>query len=410
MIPTFSTTPGAKNPGKPILDTEGDDLLRALAAPFHPGDVDWKPGGPAGGGYNHAYPYIDASALRRRLNEVCGVGGWQAVPYQLSDHQTAVALALWIRGHWVQKGDGAFTGDLDVTDGPSADEPGDERGNVPDDKQKRRERAKKLDAAAKDAKGAISNAFKRACLAWMMGDYLRDLGKVTARMESGYGKSFTAEEKGRLNGLSAEPYFRHHNRLAVGHERAAKAAFDKGELASAHGAAKAALRIRHEVFGDDHASTVQARAFLDVVEAKQRGENPPAAPQATPAAPVASAAPVAAPPSESQAPAVDLRALVQRIEAAGSADEVKAASGPGWKAWPADSDEGRAFRSAVEANMRRFIPGWTIAGAEAAKKAATSGTSPAPAGGAPPAARAPAGTTAPSSGKKQAPRRQGTSA
>lgn len=64
-----------------------------------------------------------------------------------------------------------------------------------------------------------------------------------------------------------------------------------------------------------------------------------------------------------------------------------------WKTWPADSDPGRAFRSAVEGAMQRFHEGWTIEGARATAKAAEDAKRAAAAGGAPEAARAPTATT-----------------
>lgn len=49
----------------------------ALAAPFSPESVEWRPQGKGGAGARaQVLPYVDARAVQDRLDAVCGVGGW----------------------------------------------------------------------------------------------------------------------------------------------------------------------------------------------------------------------------------------------------------------------------------------------------------------------------------------------
>lgn len=49
----------------------------ALAAPFDPAEVEWRPQGKTGPGKRvQLLPYVDARDVQDRLDAVCGVGGW----------------------------------------------------------------------------------------------------------------------------------------------------------------------------------------------------------------------------------------------------------------------------------------------------------------------------------------------
>lgn len=63
----------------------------------------------------------------------------------------------------------------------------------------------------------------------------------------------------------------------------------------------------------------------------------------------------------------ELSLAIERMNAAVSAEEVQGGARPHFAKWgKVESDEGVAFRAALEANMQRFTPGWTIASAQAA--------------------------------------------
>lgn len=405
MIPTFHTPPGAKNPGNKILEAEGSALETELLAPFHPSVVDWKPGpGKEDSNSVLVFPYLDADAIRGRLNKVCGIGGWQGVPYQIAPGQIGYAIGIWINGQWIVKADGAFAGDLDL-DGVAE-----------------KDYQKALDAAAKDAKGGISNALKRAGMSWGMGFYLKDLsnskqpGKVYEEVrQAGRSKVLTDDAKGRLYDLAEKPFLDHWHDIAVRHEKSARSALEKNNLSGAYGAAVQALKIRDDVFGADHASAKRVRDLLEGIRARQKsaGTGAPRPPASDPAAPAGAAPAITGgqPPTDGQtaaasAPAAtpsqghgaapqvdpDLRVVIDRMTAAGSPDEVKKIAAAAWKKWAPESVESNAFHAAFESAMQRWISGWTIAGAEAAKRAAqpAAPAQPAPDGSAPAATRDPA--------------------
>lgn len=114
-------------------------MLEALAAPFPPATVSWRVGPTnADKTKGMALAYIDARDVMRRLDEVCGPGGWQN-DYPWSDGKRVVCrIGIKIGEEWVWKADGA--GDTD-TEGE---------------------------------KGALSDAFKRAAVHWGIGRYLYD--------------------------------------------------------------------------------------------------------------------------------------------------------------------------------------------------------------------------------------------
>lgn len=82
-----------------------------------------------------ALAYIDSRDVQERLDEVCGVGGWQC-EYPHANGKTICSIGIKCNNEWVWKADGA--GDTDV----------------------------------EAEKGAISDAFKRAGVKWGIGRYL----------------------------------------------------------------------------------------------------------------------------------------------------------------------------------------------------------------------------------------------
>ena len=382
MQALFPPVPGGvPNPGTDLL-TKPAQFAAALAAPFHPADVEWRPGGGGRGDTAMPMAYIDARAVRQRLNAVCGVAGWQCQHYAIGEAQMGCAIAIWSAGQWVVKTDGAFAGFLD----PVVEE-GKPAGKVSGKEEQRIEM---------EAKGAFSNAFKRAAAAWGIGEYLYEVKPSWMPVEknqSGFVKGFTEEAKRKLWDIAMDHWARYQIDLALREERRARrlaGSQDTGALDQAIEAAVRCARIRHEILGDGHDDTKRAIHLRDELVARKDGKAPPVAPSvqgagvgATGGAGAGNGTTTSAneplPAGATMGSATtggaaepSIKVAVDRLDAAGSADEVKAAVQPFWTTWAADSQEGIALRSALEKNMQRFLPGWTIAGA-AAQKAQQSG-------------------------------------
>lgn len=76
----------------------------ALAAPFDPRDVKWKPQS-VKGNRAMALAYLDARAIQDRLDEVLGVEGWQDEYQLLPDGSVACKLQLFLGDRWITKMD-----------------------------------------------------------------------------------------------------------------------------------------------------------------------------------------------------------------------------------------------------------------------------------------------------------------
>lgn len=79
-------------------------LTRALAAPFDPSEVHFKPG-VISGNRALALAYVDARAIQDRLDSVLGVEGWQDDYECLPDGSVICRLRLCLDGEWVTKVD-----------------------------------------------------------------------------------------------------------------------------------------------------------------------------------------------------------------------------------------------------------------------------------------------------------------
>jgi len=116
-----------------------DDLTAKLREPFHPDKVDWRVGSTnKEKTKGMALAYIDSRTVMERLDEACGVEGWQCI-YPHASTKTSCRIGIKVGEEWLWKEDGA--GDTDFE--------GD--------------------------KGAFSDAFKRAAVKWGVGRYLYDL-------------------------------------------------------------------------------------------------------------------------------------------------------------------------------------------------------------------------------------------
>jgi hypothetical protein len=116
-----------------------DALTQALAEPFEPGEVRFKPQ-VVSGARAMAIAYVDARAIQDRLDEVLGVAGWQDEYECLPDGGVVCRLRLHLGDEWITK--------MDVG-GPS---------EQPDEGDRR--------------KAAFSDALKRAAVKFGIGRYL----------------------------------------------------------------------------------------------------------------------------------------------------------------------------------------------------------------------------------------------
>lgn len=141
--------------------------LADLKKPFPPERISWRVGSTnADKTQGMALAYIDARDVQDRLDEVCGVNGWQCRYVPMHDKKTVCEIGIYIRipgsppdradlagYHWIWKADGA--GDSDV----------------------------------EAEKGALSDAFKRAAVKWGIGRYLYDLDSPWVKIEAS-GRSY----------------------------------------------------------------------------------------------------------------------------------------------------------------------------------------------------------------------------
>ena len=127
--------------------------LSSLRAPFRADQICWRIGATTQDKTKGmALAYIDARAVMDRLDEVCGPESWQK-RYSHADTKTICEIGIKIGDEWVWKADGA--GDTDH----------------------------------EAAKGALSDAFKRAGVVWGIGRYLYDLSSPWVEIEPA-GKSY----------------------------------------------------------------------------------------------------------------------------------------------------------------------------------------------------------------------------
>jgi hypothetical protein len=127
------------NPDKHFVRTEVESITNALAEPFDPAEVRFKPA-VVTGNRALALAYVDARVVQSRLDEVLGVDGWQDDYECLADGSVVCRLRLRMGGEWITK--------VDVG-GPSEQPDGGDR-----------------------LKAAFSDALKRAAVKFGVGRYL----------------------------------------------------------------------------------------------------------------------------------------------------------------------------------------------------------------------------------------------
>lgn len=125
-----------------------DDLRLKLAEPFEPDEIHWRVGA-TNRDKTRCLPlaYIDARAVMDRLDDVCGIDGWQD-SYTIENGRTVCALAIRFGRDWIVKQ--GVAGDTDV----------------------------------EAIKGAESDALKRAAVKWGVARYLYSLKSGWVELEN----------------------------------------------------------------------------------------------------------------------------------------------------------------------------------------------------------------------------------
>lgn len=119
-------------------------IQTALAAPFSPDHVEWRPQGKPGPGKRvQLVPYVDAREVQERLDEVAGISGW-----------SFTLEPLVVEGGELKVARGRLT-----LFGVSKDDVG-------------------TASTFEPSKGTASDALKRAAVMWGIGRYLYDLPAV----------------------------------------------------------------------------------------------------------------------------------------------------------------------------------------------------------------------------------------
>jgi hypothetical protein len=135
----------------------GDVMLRQLKEPFDPKFLKWRVGATnADKTKGIALCYLDAREVMKRLDDVCGIGGWQSWFKEVPNGYVC-DIQIKIDGEWINKSNGA---------GLTQVEP---------------------------VKGGMSDAFKRTASTWGVGRYLYYLPNVWVSIKP-QGRSFALAE------------------------------------------------------------------------------------------------------------------------------------------------------------------------------------------------------------------------
>jgi len=127
-----------------MKDNENSVLPR-LTAPFKPEQVKWRAtlsGLKDGKPWVMVAPYLDARTIQNRLDEILGAMNWSAKYRQGPGSGILCTLSIRINGEWIDKCDAASLTEIEPV------------------------------------KGGISNAFRRASVAWGIGRYLYNVGNL----------------------------------------------------------------------------------------------------------------------------------------------------------------------------------------------------------------------------------------
>jgi hypothetical protein len=130
-----------------MSDTK-EQIMAALKAPFDPAVIHWRAGATTKDKTQAiALAYIDARDAMKRLDEVMGLD-WQTEYSHITPQGVVCRVGLKIDGEWVWRANGAGETQVEAE------------------------------------KGALSDAFKRACVLWGVGRYLYYLPNVWVRYDA----------------------------------------------------------------------------------------------------------------------------------------------------------------------------------------------------------------------------------
>jgi len=145
-------------------------LLNQLKRPFPAGAIKWRIGQTTKDGSKAmALAYLDAREVYRRLDDVCGVGGWQDKLIEIKDGFICELSIKMPSGEWITKTDSA-----DFTD-------------------------------IESIKGGASSAVKRAAAVWGVGRYLYYMPTVWVKTKVLY----TKKDGNPVYGLDGTPEIPH---------------------------------------------------------------------------------------------------------------------------------------------------------------------------------------------------------
>jgi hypothetical protein len=142
---------------EPVSRNVQDALLTQLKEPFNPKFIKWRVGATNKDKTKGiALAYLDAREVTKRLDEVCGVAGWQSNMREVNGGFIC-DISINIGGQWVQKSNGAGTTQVEPV------------------------------------KGGMSDAFKRSASVWGVGRYLYYLPNIWVAIKP-QGRSFVLAE------------------------------------------------------------------------------------------------------------------------------------------------------------------------------------------------------------------------
>ena len=127
--------------------------LHRLAAPFHPSDIEWKPGATTRDkSKGLAMAYVDSRAVQQRFDEVCGPADWRNEFREGPGGGVLCGISVRIdredgTAEWVTKWDGADNSQVEAV------------------------------------KGGLSGSMKRAAVQWGVGRYLYEIPTPWVRLD-----------------------------------------------------------------------------------------------------------------------------------------------------------------------------------------------------------------------------------
>lgn len=143
--------------------------LSKLAAEFPRAAVSWRAQSVTKDGTKAmALAYIDARDVMARLDEVCGIDGWQC-DYPHAAAKTVCRIGIKVGDEWVWKANGAGDSDIEAE------------------------------------KGALSDAFKRAAVLWGIGRYLYAIETPWVPCEA-YETEYQGKKKWNWKRWTADPW------------------------------------------------------------------------------------------------------------------------------------------------------------------------------------------------------------